>query len=808
MSIWEYFTFRRRRTRIESRDRMQKRIKNRLTHWPLSYLTHQRRPYPTLARLEIRLQNLLLGSSRAPDQKSLPSTTLSFQSLKINSSKMGVAQVWAVALLRLLMTVILASWFSVWLLKPTDLWTRKWKQAENHAGTTVFGYYGLNFAVYTFPVIALAIMGLAYLNFKSSKMRQRKSRSATITALSNPVLITSLLGVVSTVELLAMSLFFMFLAWTYYARISKDFKNLMPIKSLELNTWQLKYSKVATRSGLLAEASLALLLFPILRVMPLPQVIGIPFEVSVKYHVWLGTLMIFFATFHSASLLFIWGVSHHIHDEIWKWQKSGRIYLAGELGLLTGLVIWITSLPIIRRKRFEVFYYTHHLYMLFLLFFLFHVGDRHFYMVFPGIFLFSLDKILRIIQSRPETSILSARVFPNKAVELTIPKDSRLKYFPTSIIFVKIPRISRLQWHAFSITSSSAADEEMMTIIAKCEGAWTNDLYQMIHMELNSHSKQNQCPTISVEGPYGPPINFLRYDSLLLIAGGIGITPFLGIIQDIGSSQSHNKFMFPEQVHLIYIIKKSQDICLLSSISHLLWNKTVAKHHLKLKVYVTQEHQSDPNLRGIFQEVFSQVQAVHFNPKTMSHKAHGLGNLLETAVIALFASIMFFVFLLSLNHTFVPKENKPLKPRPKMKGLEAKQKTPSTVIDLILLASFILSIIGSTIFAIILRWRRLKMENPPISPKKATNRNLFEEDSIGTALDSLEEDEIHFGSRPNFQDIFSKFPGETGGSNVGVLVCGPESMKESVATACQGTCLVSCTKGRPKFNFHSLNFTL
>jgi hypothetical protein len=110
---------------------------------------------------------------------------------------------------------------------------------------------------------------------------------------------------------------------------------------------------------------------------------------------------------------------------MWRWQKTGRIYLAGEIALVTGLVIWISSLPQIRRRRFEIFYYTHHLYIVFLIFFLFHAGDRHFYSVFAGIFLFGLDKLLRIVQSRPETCVLSARIFlfPDKAIELTLPKD-------------------------------------------------------------------------------------------------------------------------------------------------------------------------------------------------------------------------------------------------------------------------------------------------------------------------------------------------------------------------------------------------
>lgn len=74
----------------------------------------------------------------------------------------------------------------------------------------------------------------------------------------------------------------------------------------------------------------------------------------------------------------------------------------------------------------------------------------------------------------------------------------------------------------------------------------------------------------------------------------------------------------------------------------------------------------------------------------------------------------------------------------------------------------------------------------------------------------LDEHDIHFGERPNFQDIISNFTRESGGSDIGVLVCGPEAMKGSVASACRQA-LVSQrdAKGkRPNISFHSLNFTL
>lgn len=109
--------------------------------------------------------------------------------------------------LKVLILLLCFGWLSLWLLKPTQLWTKKWHGAEESASTTVFSYngtdfvffqklseeikkkfpflpltrkkyhmeffVGLDFAVYTFPVIAVAIIGFVYLELKPREPRSR-----------------------------------------------------------------------------------------------------------------------------------------------------------------------------------------------------------------------------------------------------------------------------------------------------------------------------------------------------------------------------------------------------------------------------------------------------------------------------------------------------------------------------------------------------------------------------------------------------------------------------------------------------------
>lgn len=104
------------------------------------------------------------------------------------------------------------------------------------------------------------------------------------------------------------------------------------------------------------------------------------------------------------------------------WQHIGIANLPGVISLVAGLFMWVTSLPPVRRLNFELFFYTHQLYVVFVVFLALHVGDFIFSIAAAGIFLFMLDRFLRFFQSRRTVEVLSATCLPCGTMELVLSK--------------------------------------------------------------------------------------------------------------------------------------------------------------------------------------------------------------------------------------------------------------------------------------------------------------------------------------------------------------------------------------------------
>lgn len=218
------------------------------------------------------------------------------------------------------------------------------------------------------------------------------------------------------------------------------------------------------------------------------------------------------------------------------------------------------------------------------------------------------------------------------------------------------------------------------------------------------------------------------------------MTPFLSILQEIYSARRNS---FPTEIQLVYIIKKSNSISILNSILPLLTSKNTNDFNLKLKIYVTQETQSGATVSEMIRE-FSQVETVNFETGSISYSPNGYGSSLTKAAIIGFTSFKFFVFLVTFNHVFLPQPKK----------ATSKEKTASSLVDLIVIFAFFLSIIISILMFSVLSLISLRKQRPL---KEFKHRGQEMKTSSLQSNPNLDQHELHFGARPNFHGMVSFF---------------------------------------------------
>ena len=94
-------------------------------------------------------------------------------------------------------------------------------------------------------------------------------------------------------------------------------------------------------------------------------------------------------------------------------------------------------------------------------------------------------------------------------------------------VWVCVPAIALYEWHPFSI-SSAPGDTNSVTLHVRALGGWTKRLRQL--------ASTSSATQVLLEGPAGAPavdLDSARYKCVLLVSGGIGITPMQSVANDL-----------------------------------------------------------------------------------------------------------------------------------------------------------------------------------------------------------------------------------------------------------------------------------
>ncbi|KAK4363040.1 hypothetical protein RND71_018281 [Anisodus tanguticus] len=677
------------------------------------------------------------------------------------------------AVLNIFLVLVFVGWLFIWVMLPTKIYKYSWTpQLLDELNSTYFREQGTNLLLLTFPIMVIAGVSCVYLHLYGKSTSNQSSDGNNkerqyFGSWKRPLLVMEPLGIVNAVEFTFAAMFTVLLIWSLANYVYISYGTLHMHNPNE-KVWMAKFRSVFLRLGYIGNICYAFLFFPVTRLSSILPLVGLTSESSIKYHIWLGHVSMALAILHSVGFVIYYAVSNQM-IEMLEWSSTYVSNVAGEIAALVAIAMWGTSLYKIRRKMFEVFFYTHQLYFLYIFFYLLHVGVAYTCMILPGIFLFLIDRYLRFLQSKRRARLISSRLLPCSTIELSFSKNSALTYNPTSILYVNVPSVSKLQWHPFTIVSSSNLESDKLSVVIKCVGSWS----QKLEKQLSSSPDRLQ---ISTEGPYGPSSShFLSRDCLVMVSGGSGITPMISIFRELiyrSTTQATTKI---PKVILITAFKNTSDLTMLDLLLPLSTTPSdISNLDFQIEAYITRENDPQEN------NLIGHVQTIVFkqNPKDSPISA-ALGNsswLWLGAIIS--SSFVMFLLLLGLvtRYSIYPVE----------RDGKIYHYSGKIIWDMFLVCA---SVFIAT--SVIFMWQKRENETegkqiqnveiPSITNSPAGNLCGTELELESLPQQSIvQATKVHYGGRPDLKRILF----DCKAADVGVVVCGPKSMRHEVAKIC------------------------
>ncbi|MEZ4316371.1 MAG: ferric reductase-like transmembrane domain-containing protein [Myxococcota bacterium] len=272
--------------------------------------------------------------------------------------------------------------------------------------------------------------------------------------------------------------------------------------------------------------NLALVLLPMLRFLMSRRAFAMvrvlmPFHKAVEAHVIAGTAVLVFSVVH--VLAYAGLVAFHA-DAVAPLLTvpvtvSGLLLVV--LFAALGWGAWMRT-----SEAFERFYYTHFLTIPIGIACIVHAP---WFVVICGapLVLFLLDRFTRLA-FMTSAAVVEHVQLDGRDLDLTVRRPHHFAYEAGDYAFLCVPSISRLEWHPFSLINATS-DGGSLSFRIRRYGAWTQAL-----------GRVPVGTPIYVDGPFASPCRDLHvFERVVVVAAGIGITPFVSFLEEVRASGVH-----------------------------------------------------------------------------------------------------------------------------------------------------------------------------------------------------------------------------------------------------------------------------
>ncbi|KAG7391010.1 hypothetical protein PHYPSEUDO_006145 [Phytophthora pseudosyringae] len=311
------------------------------------------------------------------------------------------------------------------------------------------------------------------------------------------------------------------------------------------------------------QVSLLILMFLILPVARLPVwsvLFGSSFERIVKFHRWLGVIMTVAVIVHVVQASKVVDLTLN--------EKYGEVTpLPGFVAFICFVAMLFLSIEFIRRMFFEVFYFTHRvLSIVGFVFTILHSPKFIGLALCVPLGLYALGLLYRWSSAftgsyKALATVHSGSNSTTLILEPTVKTGKMaMNVNPGSYFLVRLPAISATQWHPFSSVVTPDGKSLGFTVKAMGKGSFTRKLLEKAGTQYELTA--NLC------GPFGKmSLNVDRYDAVVLVAGGVGITPMISLINQTrlfpSATDSSNKAPKASDWYVLWSVREPEDILMM-----------------------------------------------------------------------------------------------------------------------------------------------------------------------------------------------------------------------------------------------------
>jgi cytochrome b involved in lipid metabolism/predicted ferric reductase len=257
--------------------------------------------------------------------------------------------------------------------------------------------------------------------------------------------------------------------------------------------------------------------------------------------------------------------------------------ISGTVSSLSILLTSILSIKPLRNNIFELFYYSHKiLCILTIISMSFHYIVCLYY-VLPSMGLYIIDIILRAVNTRKAiySKIKNYSLFDNSTsyIFVTLCLVDPIKIEPGCYFFICCDNVSKLQWHPLSLVYETNGNL-IFCVKNMGKNSWSNNL-----IALENNDNLYTTTNVYLQGPYSHIKLNYDYSYILNIANGIGITPFISILNDIESKKRD----VIKKVLLIWIIP---DVSFFVPFKQI-FERMINMYFVEVRIYLTKNFENE-----------------------------------------------------------------------------------------------------------------------------------------------------------------------------------------------------------------------